>query len=320
MTSAKDVQIVANAPPPKPVALAWAERVIQAAIERIIHDPGQPRRIFDPDGIRALANNIQRQGLLHPLHVRPWADDQLMIISGARRFEAVKLLEWTHVSAVIHAEPLTSRQLRLLQVSENHLREDVNPIEQALAFQDCLDGAPASQLAEELGIHVSTITRSIKLLDREYLPADLIERIRQGLLPGTIARELATKDLSDDTKLDLARRYLAKEFKNRSELTAAVRLARRGGSNDLQPESLSCEAAGVKLRLDLAAGQGVKEAEAALRELLADCKLHRAKTVSALRDFLAAKALTRKKAAEHQAAEAALGALTPNPIKESSDG
>jgi ParB/RepB/Spo0J family partition protein len=315
--TAKAIQIVPNGHAPPSLTEAWAAHLIQAAVARIIHDPGQPRRTLDPATIRPLADNIQQYGLLHPLHLRPCGDDQLMLISGARRLEAVKHLGWTHVPAVVHAEPLTPRQLRLLQVSENNLREGVNAIEQALAFQDCLDGGTASQLAQELGIAVSTITRSFKLL--EHLPAPVQELVRQGL-PGTVARELAKKDISDDTKLELARRYVAGEFTNRSDVIAAVRQAKNGHAA-AAPASLACEAAGVKVRIDLAAGQGLKEAEAALRELLADLKLHRAKTVTAFRDFLAAKAMTRKTASLHQAAEAALGELTPHPApaKENSD-
>jgi ParB/RepB/Spo0J family partition protein len=305
---AKEIQIVPNGRPPKSLAEAWA-------VDRIVPDPGQPRRTLDPAGIRELAENIRQHGLLHPLHLRPYADDRFMLISGARRLEAVKLLRWTHVPAIVHAEPLTTRELRLLQVSENLLREDVNPIEQALTFQDCLDGGTASQLAQELGVAVSTITRAIDLLK---LPIDVQDLIRQGL-PGTVARELARKDLDDDAKRDIARRYMAGEFKNRAEVIAAVRLAKNGPIPAV-PESLACEsAAGVKIRLDLGAGQGVKEASAALRELLADLSLHRAKTMTAVREFLAAKAVARKKAADAQAAQAALGDLTPPPAKETAD-
>jgi hypothetical protein len=137
----------------------------------------------------------------------------------------------------------------------------------------------------------------------EKLPADIRDQVKPGGLPTSIARELVSLP-DDDAKRDIARRYLAGELK-RAEVTAAVRLAKSGNAG-AAPASIVCEAAGVNLRLDLAAGQGLKEAEAAIREMAKDLSAHRKKTVAAFREFLQAKALARKKAVEHQAAEEAL--------------
>lgn len=299
--TAKDLQIAPNGRPPKNFAESLAAQLIDAAISRIVPDKDQPRKTFDQAKIRALAENISQHSLLHPIHVRPANDDLLTLIAGAYRLEAFKLLSRTHIPAFLHTEPLDPQKLRLLQLAENLLRTDVDPIEQALGFQQCLqDGSTASQLARELGVSVSTITNGLDLLTE--LPSEIQRAVSQGLLGGTIARALTRAPEED--KLPIFRRYLNKELTSRSQVMSAVAAAKKNGNQHHDgPTGFACDIAGVKLRLDLPPGQGVPEAEAAVRELLADLKSHHRSTVQAFCDFLAAKADAIRKASQLKAAE-----------------
>jgi ParB/RepB/Spo0J family partition protein len=295
--NANELAITGGRPPP-PFAEALAAQLTEAAVARIIPDPGQPRKTFDPAGIRELASNIERHGLQNPVHLRPAGDD-LMLVTGARRVEAFKLLGRAHIPAFVHAGPPAPRQLRLLQVSENLLREGVNPIEQALAFQECMDGGTAAGLARELGVAVSTITRALKLLSA--LPPDIQESVRQGLIPGTVAREMCALD-HDDAKRDLARRWQAGELKSRAEVIAAVRAA-KNGNGAAAPGGFSCQEAGVKISVTIPAGQDMAAAEAALRAVLKDLKDHGARGLAHFQGFLDRKAASRKAADRLQQAK-----------------
>jgi ParB family chromosome partitioning protein len=276
-----------------------AAQLIDAAIVRIVPDPNQPRKSFDPRYIRGLADNIARNGLQNPIHLRPAGDD-LMLMSGACRLEAFKLLKRTHIPAFVHAGELSGRQLRLLQVSENLLRDGGNPIEQALAFQDLLNGGTASQLAQELGVAVSTITRPLNLLRK--LPADLVELVRQGILPGAAARVL-TGLPDDEAKRRFARRCIDENL-TRDQLASAIKAAKNGQASSLTSFTFRHE--GVSIAVSLADSVSPAQLEAACRELVADLKKHSAPGWTHFIQYLEAKARTKAAEAKLQQAQDAL--------------
>jgi ParB family chromosome partitioning protein len=291
-----------------------AGEVERVPVARTDQDPRQPRKTMDPNKLAELAANIREHGLQQPIHVRPGAAGRFVVVIGARRLEAFKLLDWEEIPAVIHPGPLDGEELRLLQVSENLLREDVNPMEQALALKECLNGGTASALAAKLGVAVATVTNALSLAEK--LPADVQELVRQGAVPGTVAREL-TRAASDEQKCDLARRYVAGELKTRAEVTAAVRAARTGQATPrLAATGFVCEEAGVKVTVSLPPGGDLAAAEAALRELLKELNRQRGRPVAAFQEYLAAKKAATsaaRKAAELQAARDALASHTGTP-------
>jgi ParB family chromosome partitioning protein len=295
--SAQDLAVTGPRPAP-PFAEALAAEYIEAAVARIIPDPGQPRKTFAPEGIRELAQNIEHVGLQNPVHLRPAGGELLMLISGARRVEAYKLLSRDRIPAFLHDGELPPRQLRLLQGSENLLREGVNPMEQAVFFQECLGEGTASDLARELGVAVSTITRALKLLSA--LPPDLQEAVRRGEIPGAFAQEICrAKD--DEAKRCLARLYTSGQLKTGKELRAAVRNG--NGNGAAAPAGFACTEAGVKVAVTLPAGSDLAAAEAALRAVLKDLKDHGARGLAHFVGFIERKAASRKAAERLQRAE-----------------
>lgn len=178
-------------PTPQPLTVEMprpGEEVAQLPIDLIQPNPLQPRRLFQPDRLEELAQSIRANGIIQPLVVRRHAE-HYQLVAGERRWRAAKLAGIAQVPAVIQEIP----DDRLLEITliENIQREDLNPIETAMAFE---------RLARELNINHdevgrrtgkdrSTIANLIRLLQ---LPADLQQLIAERRLSAGHARCLLT--------------------------------------------------------------------------------------------------------------------------------
>jgi len=129
------------------------------AVDLIFPNPNQPRKLFDQDKLEELAGSIKAYGVLEPIVVTPrmrWLEDEgievpaYMIVGGERRWRASLIAGLTEMPVrVIEADDTLVEELALL---ENIQREDLNVIEQALAFQSLLDrGWTKEKLAEKMG-------------------------------------------------------------------------------------------------------------------------------------------------------------------------
>jgi ParB family chromosome partitioning protein len=150
------------------------------AIDRISANPDQPRQYFDDGALMQLARSIREQGILQPLLLSP-GDEQgkYQLIAGERRLRAAKMAGLVDVPVVIRKiAPAEAFELALI---ENIQRRDLNPIEEAEAFQRLLNeyGYSQAELAERVGKDRTTITNSLRLLK-------LQPELRAKLLCGTI--------------------------------------------------------------------------------------------------------------------------------------
>ena len=146
-------------------------------------DPGQPRTEFDPGAIARLAESLEAHGQIQPISVR-WSDDpgRYLIVTGERRWRASILAGRPTIAAVILEGDRTDSQVLEMQLVENCLREDLQPIEQARAFRTLMDrnGSTAARLAETLRLTGSSVTRALALLD---LPCTCKTRSRRARSP-----------------------------------------------------------------------------------------------------------------------------------------
>jgi ParB family chromosome partitioning protein len=169
-------------------------------IDEIDPNPVQPRRIFEPERLQELANSIHAMGVIQPIVVRP-SGSRYQLVAGERRWRAAKLAGLEMIPAVIKEIP----DDRLLEITlvENIQREDLNPIETALAFDRLARELNLSheQIGERTGKDRSTITNLLRLLQ---LPPDLQNlvanrRLSQGHarcllgIPEELQREVAEK-------------------------------------------------------------------------------------------------------------------------------
>ena len=178
----------------------------------------QPRKHFDKAALEQLANSIKENGLLQPILVREYGNGRYQIIAGERRFRASKIAELSEIPAII----LDKDDLKVAEISliENIQREDLNPIEEAMAFRALREQYNLTQeeVADKVGRSRSAITNMLRLLD---LPSEVLELLRSGELKEGHARALLGLE-EEAHMILLANRTVASNLSVR-EVEAAVK-------------------------------------------------------------------------------------------------
>ena len=180
----------------------------------------QPRKTFDRESLEALAESISKYGVLQPIIVR---ENSAMpglyeIIAGERRYRAAKLAGLSEIPAVVFSgDELKSAQVSLV---ENLQREDLNPVEEALAYQKLIDdfGLTQETVAKEVGKSRPAVANALRLLD---LPKEVLEMLKTGEISAGHARALLGLDDEKDM-LPLAKKITSKDLSVR-EVEAAVK-------------------------------------------------------------------------------------------------
>jgi len=172
------------APPPAPTE----ETALSIAIDSIDPNPLQPRRMFQSERLSELAQSIRANGIIQPLVVRR-SGERYQLVAGERRWRAAKLAGSQSVPVVVREIP----DDRLLEITlvENIQREDLNPIETAVAF-DRLGHElllNPDQIGQRTGKDRTTITNFLRLLQ---LPADIQQLVAERRLSAGHARCLCS--------------------------------------------------------------------------------------------------------------------------------
>jgi ParB family chromosome partitioning protein len=174
-----------------------SERMLEGAlaipIELVSADPDQPRKHFDQAGLRELADSIHEHGILQPLVVHragTLADGRYryVVVAGGRRYAAAQLAGLGHVPVIVRASEGAHR--RILQLTENLLREDLSPLEEARAMKEYMDLESIKDrrtLAER--IHKSHTYVEERFSWLRY--NDVAQALGAGVLSPTAATEVA---------------------------------------------------------------------------------------------------------------------------------
>jgi ParB/RepB/Spo0J family partition protein len=186
----------------EPVAGAYFEEVPVAAITP---NPKQPRKVFDDEALAELADSIRIVGLLQPVVVRQVDQGRYEIVMGERRWRACQLAELEFVPAIVR-ETADTDLLRDALIENLH-REQLNPLEEAAAYQQLLDDFSAThdELARRVGRSRPHISNTIRLLN---LPPAVQMRVAAGVLSAGHARALLSVD-DAATQEHLAHRIVA---------------------------------------------------------------------------------------------------------------
>ena len=207
------------------------QAVAQVPVDLIDPNPVQPRSDFDEEALRGLAESIRADGILQPLLVRP-SKNRYTLIVGERRLKAARL-------AGLRAVPAIVREIepdRLLEATlvENIQREDLNPIEIALALEQMLKELDLvqDQLAERTGMSRTSVTNHLRLLK---LPLAVIRLVRAGKLQMGHARALLALG-SDEEIESVANRAVENEMSVRSVEEYVRR--RRSDAKRRRPQAL----------------------------------------------------------------------------------
>lgn len=196
------------------------ERLI-VPISQLDTNPDQPRKSFDSEALAGLADSISANGLLQPILVR-MVSGRYEIIAGERRFRACKLAGLLEIPViVVEADDVTAAKYALI---ENLQREDLNPYEEAAAYQTLMKEYDLSQeeISVQIGKSRSAIANAVRLLD---LPPEVVKMLTDGMITAGHGRALL--GLRDRNQIvPLAQRCVNRNLSVR-DVEAAVRAANR---------------------------------------------------------------------------------------------
>ena len=161
--------------------------LVELAVDAVVPNPRQPREIFDEDEIEGLATSIRDMGLLQPIVVRPVDEDRYELIAGERRLRAARRAGLETLPAVVrHTDDADLLKEALV---ENIHRVQLNPLEEAAAYQQLLDefGFTQEELAAKLGRSRPAIGNTLRLLG---LPPAVQRRVAAGVISAGHAKAL----------------------------------------------------------------------------------------------------------------------------------
>ena len=196
------------------------DSITKISISDIEPRKDQPRKAFDEENLQLLADSIATHGVLQPIIVRenPLYPATYEIIAGERRWRASKMAGLSELPVVIvDGDDLKVAQIALV---ENVQREDLNPVDEAFAYQALIErfGLTQEQLSRKVGRSRSAIANMIRLIN---LPDDVLQMLKDDKISEGHARALLGLQ-NDDQMIDLAGKIYEKQLSVR-ETEAAVK-------------------------------------------------------------------------------------------------
>jgi ParB family transcriptional regulator, chromosome partitioning protein len=212
-------------PAPAPSVGVGGVRLIELDPTQVARNPRQPREVFDQEEIDQLATSLLDVGVLQPLVVRPLDGGGYELVAGERRLRAAIVAGLPTVPAIVRATE--DADLLKEALVENIHRVQLNPLEEAAAYQQLLDdfGVTQEELAARLGRSRPTISNTIRLLS---LPAAVQRRIAAGVITAGHAKALLSLE-SAAAQQRLADRVVAEGLSVRATEEAARLLQEEGG-------------------------------------------------------------------------------------------
>lgn len=209
-------------------------------LNKLKPNPNQPRKNFSEEALRELADSIRARGVLQPILVEEVSDGNYLVIAGERRFRAAGIAGLSEVPVIVRS--FSDEEKLEIALIENIQREDLNPVEEALAYRALMDASHSSQdeIAGRLGKNRSTIANSVRLLK---LPDEVQKALVLGELTAGHARTLLSLERESDL-LPLFGRIVKEGLSVREAETAARRL--NEGPIEAKPGQKSRPAQGKK--------------------------------------------------------------------------
>jgi ParB family chromosome partitioning protein len=221
------------------------ERQRSLPIERLQPGRYQPRTQMDPARLQELADSIRAQGMIQPIVVRSVARDRYEIIAGERRWRAAQLAELRDVPVVVR--DIDDHAALAMALIENIQREDLNPLEEAVALQRLIDefSLTHQQAAEAVGRSRAAVSNLLRLLE---LPDGVRGLVEQGRIEMGHARALLT--LTEAEGVALARQAADEGWSVR-EIERRVQAAQRAHARAEHPRPAPANADVAALEREL---------------------------------------------------------------------
>lgn len=177
------------------VRTSGSSSIGEIEIEKIFANPNQPRRDFNEEALQELADSIKELGVIQPITLRKMDDGTYQIIAGERRFRASQIAgKGTIPAYILKADDEDTMEMALI---ENIQREDLNPLEIALAYQQLIEQHNLSQeqLSKRVGKGRATIANFLRLLK---LPATIQVALKEKRIDMGHAKALLSLDSHSD--------------------------------------------------------------------------------------------------------------------------
>lgn len=240
-------------------AIFWIE------LEKISPNPYQPRREFDQEALKSLAESIRMYGVLQPLvvtrkevfHDGGGMTVEYELVSGERRLRASKLAGLAQVPALIRSGEQDSQLKLEMAIIENLQREDLNPVDRARSFQRLAKefGLKQAQIADKMGKSREYVSNSMRIL---ALPDEMITALEEGKISEGHTRPLLMLADRPEEQLVLFKEIMAKkltvrEAESLSRRVATERIRNKGKYLDpamIEMEKNFTESLGTRVRIE----------------------------------------------------------------------
>ncbi len=180
-----------------------SRRLENLPIQSIKSNPMQPREEFDPTSLNELAESIKAQGVLQPVLVTRDSEGNYILIAGERRWRASKIAGLDEIPAIIINRKLSQQELLFIALVENLQRENLDPIEEAEAYQSLSHRFELTQeeISERVGKSRSAVANAIRLLK---LPKPIISMLKEKIITAGHAKVLL-EERDESRQLRLAK-------------------------------------------------------------------------------------------------------------------
>ncbi len=227
-------------------ASVTAQSTLECPIDRIDANVAQPRTRFDEEALEGLAASIREAGIIQPLVVSETGDGRYALIAGERRLRAARLAGLASVPVVVRQAE--AENAFIMALVENIQREDLNPVEQARAYERLARefGMRQDDIAKRVGRERSTVANSLRLLKLE---APVLDALEDGRLQEGTARALVGLDAG--RQCELLAEILAKGLTTRDveEIVRKSPVARRKAARR-QPPAMAAYFSGARLEIE----------------------------------------------------------------------
>ncbi len=171
------------------------DEIVELPIDELRPNPYQPRKVFDEEKLQELAQSIKEHGVFQPIIVKKSSIKGYEIIAGERRVKACKMAEIDKIPAIVR--DFSDQQMMEIALLENLQRENLNSIEEAMAYRSLIDAMKITQeeLANRLGKSRSYITNMLGLLN---LPEEVKDMIIDNKISMSHARVLSKMENKED--------------------------------------------------------------------------------------------------------------------------
>ena len=229
------------------------DEIVELPIEELRPNPYQPRKVFDEEKLKELADSIKEHGIFQPIIVKRSSIKGYEIIAGERRVKACKMIGLDKIPAIVR--DFTDQQMMEIALLENLQRENLNAIEEATAYKNLLEAMQITQeeLAKRLGKSRTHITNMIGLLN---LPEEVKDMIIENKISMSHARVLSKME-DKDKIIELANKIVDENLNVRDiedvskneDIKKTHKVAPRKNSEYEYIENIMCEKLGTKVKI-----------------------------------------------------------------------